>query len=167
MSTAAPYLSFKRSRFSIRIPLDRIYTRAHYWLRETEPGLWRIGFTKFATRMLGDIVEFQFDVSAGDTLAVGDKIGSIEGFKAVSEIYSVASGSFEVTNPALQDDITLIETDPFERGWLYEIAGRPEDGYVDANGYAAILDATIEKMLASRHELSEGGDAGEEAGHDE
>ncbi|MBI4905216.1 MAG: glycine cleavage system protein H [Acidobacteria bacterium] len=160
-------MSFKRSRFSIRIPLDRVYTRAHYWLRESSPGVWRVGFTKFATRMLGDIVEYQFDANAGDTIAVGDKIGSIEGFKALSEIYAVADGLFQVTNPTLRDDITLIETDPFERGWLYEVQGKPESGYVDANGYAAILDATIEKMLASRHELSQSEDAEESSDNDE
>lgn len=162
MSSAGNYLAFKRSRFSTRLPIDRVYTQAHYWLREATPGVWRVGFTKFATRMLGDIVEYQFDVAAGDAIEVGQKIGSIEGFKAVSEIYAVTEGGFAGVNAALRDDITLIETDPYERGWLYEVRGEPESGNVDANGYAAILDATIEKMLASRHELSQTEDAGNE-----
>ena len=153
--SSTPYYSFKRSRFSTRLPLDRVYTRAHYWLRETTPGLWRVGFTKFATRMLGDIVEYQFEVNPGSEVDIGQKAGWIEGFKAVSEIYCVASGEFVATNPDLRDDITLIESDPYGRGWLYEIRGTAEPEHVDAEGYAAILDATIEKMLASRHELAE------------
>jgi glycine cleavage system H protein len=145
-------LVYKRSRFGTRLPQDRRYTRSHYWLLEGEPGLWRIGFTKFATRMLGDIVEYSFDIEPGHVVELGKKIGWIEGFKAVSDIYSVASGKFVRANPELRDDITLLETEPFIRGWLYEVAGTPEPDSVDASGYATILDVTIDKMLASRHE---------------
>ncbi|MBI1896204.1 MAG: glycine cleavage system protein H [Acidobacteria bacterium] len=144
-------LAYKRARFGTRLPTDRLYTRSHYWLKETGPGRWRVGFTKFATRMLGDIVEYQFDVAAGTPVAIGAKIGWIEGFKAVSDLYSVAEGRFEGGNADLREDITLIESDPYERGWLYAVEGRPEPGSVDAGGYAAVLDATIDKMLASRH----------------
>jgi glycine cleavage system H protein len=145
-------LAYKRARFGTRLPTDRFYTRSHYWLRETEPAVWRIGLTKFATRMLGDIVEYRFEAEADSRIDVGQKIGWIEGFKAVSEIYSVAEGEFQGTNAALADDITLLETDPYERGWLYCVKGLAEADRVDANGYTAILDATIDKMLASRHE---------------
>ncbi len=31
----------------------------------SRPGVWRVGLTKFATRMLGDIVEFEFSVAPG------------------------------------------------------------------------------------------------------
>ena len=148
-------LIYKRSRFGTRLPLDRLYSQSHYWLRETQPGLWRAGFTRFATRMLGDVVEYQFDVGAGAAVNVGQKIGWIEGFKAISDIYAVADGDFAALNPALLDDITLIESDPYERGWLYEVRGTPEPGAFDAARYAAVLDATIDKMLAGRHEEGE------------
>lgn len=145
-------LVYKRARFATRLPTDRFYTRAHYWLLEEEPGLWRVGFTKFATRMLGDIVEYQFEVEPGSRAEVGQKIGWIEGFKAVSEIYSAAEGEFGGGNPGVAEDITLLESDPYQRGWLYRVRGRREPDSVDANGYATILDATIDKMLSSRHE---------------
>ncbi len=144
--------AYKRARFGTRLPTDRFYTRAHYWLRETEPAVWRVGLTKFATRMLGDIVEYQFEVEPDSRVEVGQKIGWIEGFKAVSDIYSVAQGDFNGTNAALSGDITLLESDPYERGWLYQVRGLAEADRVDVNGYATILDATIDKMLASRHE---------------
>ena len=151
---AHPYevLPYKRARFATRLPKDRFYTRSHYWLREVEPALWRVGLTKFATRMLGDAVEYQFDVQPGGRLELGQKIGWIEGFKAVSDIYSVAEGDFGGTNAELGQDITLIESDPYGSGWLYQVSGRREPDSVDAGGYATILDATIDKMLASRHE---------------
>lgn len=145
-------LVYKRARFATRLPADRLYTRSHYWLLEAEPGVWRIGLTKFATRMLGDVVEYQFEIEAGNRVDFGQKIGWIEGFKAVSELYSVAQGEFAGANPELGRDITLLESDPYQRGWLYEVSGRPEPDGVNATGYATILDATIDKMLAGRHE---------------
>ena len=55
-----------------------------------EPGRWRVGFTKFATRMLGEIVEVQWEKTDGAGVSSGEIIGSIEGFKAISDIYCVA-----------------------------------------------------------------------------
>ena len=138
---------YKRSRFSTRLPVGRRYTAAHYWLLEEEPGLWRIGFTKFATRMLGDLVEFEFSVKPGATIAVGQEIGWIEGFKAVTSIYSVADGEFAGAAEELARDITKVESDPYGQGWLYRVRGTPDPASVDVNGYVAILDATIERML--------------------
>ena len=149
------HIAYKRARFATRLPVDRLYTRAHYWMHQAEPGLWRVGFTKFATRMLGDMVEFQFDSQPGDAVEVGQKLGWIEGFKAVSDIYSAATGRFAGSNPALIDDITLLESDPYHAGWLYAVQGRPEPDSVDVHGYVTILDATIDKMLAARHQTGE------------
>ena len=147
-------LEYKRTRFGTRLPEGILYTRSHYWLAEApnEPGLWRVGFTKFALRMLGDLVEFQLEPANKSEIEIGARIGWIEGFKAVSDIFSVASGQFAGANPALREDITLLESDPYGRGWLYAVHGTPEPEAVDVHGYVGILDATIDKMLANRHE---------------
>lgn len=139
-------LAYRRVRFSTRLPLARRYTAAHYWLEDAATQ-WRVGFTKFATRMLGDLVEYRFEVEPGGPIRLGQKIGWVEGFKAVSELYSVVDGSFLRSNPDLERDITLVDGDPYARGWLYEARGEPEPASVDAQGYTAILDATIDKML--------------------
>jgi len=107
--------------------------------------------TKFATRMLGDIVEFDFSVNAGANIGVGDEIGSIEGLKAVTTIYASGSGRFLGEGTLLRQDVTLAESDPYGDGWLYRLQGEPAADAVDVEGYVAILDATIDKMLASRH----------------
>jgi glycine cleavage system H protein len=140
-------LAYRRSRFSTRLPLARRYTAAHYWLEGEADAQWRVGFTKFATRMLGDLVEYRFEVEPGGPIRLGQKIGWVEGFKAVSELYSVVDGAFLRSNPDLERDVTLVDGDPYARGWLYEARGHPEPSSVDAQGYTAILDATIDKML--------------------
>ena len=144
-------IRYRRSRFSTRLPVDRRYTAAHYWLAEIEPGRWRVGYTRFATRMLGELVEVSLSPQPGERVAIGEVIGWIEGFKAITDVYSVVAGEYLGINPVLATEITLIDTDPYGAGWLYEVRGDPEPNSVDVHGYVAILDATIDRMLAHRH----------------
>ena len=113
--------------------------------------MWRIGFTQFATRMLGDIVECEFSVAVGSTITVGEEIGGVEGFKAITAIFAAAAGAFQGRNAALDADITAVESDPYGRGWLYQVEGEPDPASVDVHGYVGILDATIDTMLQQRH----------------
>ena len=153
-------LYYRRSRFTTHLPRDRRYSRAHYWLLEESRGMWRIGLTKFATRMLGDIVEFDFAIAAGTNVTVGDEIGTIEGLKAISMVFAAGSGAFAGENSRLRQDVTLAESDPYGDGWLYRLEGTAAPDAVDVEGYVAILDATIDAMLADRHAGmdSDGGD---------
>jgi glycine cleavage system H protein len=146
---------YKRSRFSTRLPAGYLYSPAHYWLREAASGVWQIGFTKFASRMLGDIVELDFKVPAGAAIETGQVIGWTEGFKAMSDIYSAASGEFLGPNLALAREITLIDHETYGDGWLYSVRGRPDAAAMDVNRYVAVLDATIDKMLRGRHDQGE------------
>ena len=142
---------YRRSRFTTHLPRDRRYSPAHYWLLEESPGVWRIGLTRFATRMLGDIVEFEFSVRAGAAVSVGEDIGTIEGLKAVTSVFAGGDGRFLGEAEGLRRDVTLAESDPYGNGWLYRLQGTPAADAVDVDGYVAILDATIDKMLTNRH----------------
>jgi glycine cleavage system H protein len=137
---------YRRARFSTRLPADRLYTASHFWLQEHEPGLWRVGLTKFAARMLGDVVDIGFDTSAGTMVALGDAVGWFEGFKARSDLYTVVAGTFIAANPELDEDVDIVDRDRYGRGWLYQVRGVPDNEARDAGGYAAILDATIDRM---------------------
>ncbi len=155
-------LYYRRSRFTTHLPRDRRYSPAHYWLLEESAGVWRIGLTKFATRMLGDIVEFEFSVAALAHVGLGDEIGSIEGLKAVTSVFAAASGRFLGEGARLRRDVTLAESDPYGEGWLYRLQGEPAPDTVDVDGYVAILDATIDSMLANRHAGMETGEGSDE-----
>jgi glycine cleavage system H protein len=148
LSIGVEELRYKRSRFTARLPMDRLYTPAHFWVRRDEAtSVCTVGLTRFAKRMLGDIVEFDFDVKPGSRVEVGQVIGWIEAFKAVADLYCVANGSFVGPNAAVMADPSLIDKDPHGEGWLYAVTGTPDERAVDAHGYAAMLDAHIDKML--------------------
>ena len=147
-------IHYKQARFSTRLPVDRFYSPAHYWLAKQPDGELRVGMTKFATRMLGDFVEMQFSVAPGAMIAMGQPIGTIEGFKAISEIYSVANCRFLGSNPRLDAEPTLLERSPYSDGWLYRIEGECPPDILDVHGYIGLLDATIDKMLQQQREQS-------------
>jgi glycine cleavage system H protein len=86
-------------------------------------------------------------VALDDPVTPGQVIGWVEGFKAVSDLYCLVQGQFAGGNPALQTDITLLNTDPLGAGWLYAVKGRPDPKCVPVQGYVQILDRTIERLL--------------------
>ena len=149
MSAVEPYLRYKRSRFSTRLHTERLYTAAHQWLWQKEVDLWCVGFTKFALRMLGDPVEFEFECAPGAKVERGQVLGWIEGFKAVTDVFSPLDGTFAGTNPELDEDITLLASAPYGRGWLFATRGRPSPEMLDAQGYSTFLDATIDRMTGT------------------
>ena len=160
-------IRFRHAHFTARLPVDYHYTPSHFWLLPVprvgdasmppvhamaeQGGLWRVGFTKFATRMLGELVEMKLDVQPGAAVSPGSRLGTVEGFKAVSDLFSVVEGSFVDRNPLLTSEACLTHSDPYERGWLYEAHGVPEPGYLNVHDYIAHLQATIDRLQASRH----------------
>lgn len=147
-------LLYKRSHFATALPVDHLYTPSHAWLAEVSPGRWRVGLTKFATRMLGEMVDHGFSAEAGAHVRPGDIVGWVEGFKAISDVFCVAEGEFLGPNPALKEKIALITRDPYGAGWLYEVKGTPDGKCVGVHAYRELLDKTIDRLLARR----QGGD---------
>ncbi|MEM7602013.1 MAG: glycine cleavage system protein H [Verrucomicrobiota bacterium] len=142
------FVRFKHARFSARLPVDFRYSLSHYWMQEEEgcSGIWRVGFTKFATRMLGELVEASYEVKDGDPVSSGQQIGYVEGFKAASDLFCVMEGSFARGNPILEEDACIVKSSPYVDGWLYSVRGEPEATSVDVDGYVAHLGKLIEKM---------------------
>ncbi len=148
MSTTVFY---KRSNFVTHLPEENLYSPSHFWLARIEGDRWRVGFTKFATRMLGEIVDFQVEKKPGDAVRSGEIIGSIEGFKAISDLYCVADGAFVEGNAALASDIELVGKEPYRAGWLYVVEGQPDAKCGDLESYRRLLDITIDRILEKQH----------------
>jgi glycine cleavage system H protein len=151
------YIRFKHSRFSARFPATYRYSKSHYWMEQVadDPGLWRVGFTKFATRMLGELVDADFSVQQGEEIQPGQEIGWVEGFKATSDVFSVMSGAFSGKNPILEVDACIVRSDPYRDGWLYAVRGEPESESFDVTGYVELLRQTIGRMQAKEEADSE------------
>jgi glycine cleavage system H protein len=148
MDTTNPKtLHYKRSHFATQLPVEYLYSPSHLWLAEDKGDLWRVGLTKFATRMLGDMVDCGFEPKPDSPVASGQIIGWVEGFKAISDIYCVLTGSFSGANNLLKEKIATISKDPYGAGWLYAVRGQPDAKCVDVQAYKTILDQTIDRIL--------------------
>ncbi len=145
------FLPYKRSRFSAQLPLDTLYSPSHAWAAQQADGSWRVGITKFATRMLGDMVECGWEVQPGAAVACGQVVGWLEGFKAISDVYGIVDGEFLGANPLLKTKITTVNKDPHGHGWLYVATGTPESRCLDVHAYVKLLDKTIDKILEREH----------------
>jgi glycine cleavage system H protein len=143
-------LAYKRSHFVTHLPLNFLYSPSHAWIAPREAGHWRVGLTKFATRMLGEMVDHGFELEAGAAVELGQIVGWVEGFKAISDLFCVARGTFAGSNPRLQERISLVTKDPYGAGWLYEVAGEPDPQGIEVHAYRDLLDKTIDRLLAQR-----------------
>jgi glycine cleavage system H protein len=145
-------IPYRRSRFATELPSGCLYAPSHFWLQEEQEGTWRIGFTKFAIWLSGDPVECEFSVTSGSRIAVGQEIGFMEGLKALTSIHAVAAGEFLDTGKEIRSDITLLDSDPYGRGWLYLVRGSPALDCVDVRGYMKMLDEAVDRVIANRAE---------------
>jgi glycine cleavage system H protein len=121
------------------IPEDLRYTDAHEWVRELGDGVVRIGITDHAQSQLGDVVFVQLP-AVGDDVAAGSAVGEVESTKSVSDIYAPLAGTVVAVNEALQDNPELINSGPYEAGWMIDLqlaagAGNGPDELLDAAAY--------------------------------
>lgn len=143
-------IAYRRARFATRLPADRYYTESHAWAAPAPEGGLRVGLTPFATRMLGEVVELDFEVSVGTRVETGQTIGWIEGFKAVSDLYAPLEGVFAGANPHLEEAPDDVHRSPFDAGWLYRLEEADPSGLMGVADYVGFLDATIDRMMEGR-----------------
>ncbi len=101
------------------IPENLTYTAEHEWVA-IEGGIASVGITDFAQQALGDVVYVSVP-AAGTEVTAGEPCGEVESTKSVSDIYSPVDGEVIESNPEIDDDPGLVNTDPYGAGWLLKI----------------------------------------------
>lgn len=114
-------------------PADLRYTSSHEWVYLDDQVI-SIGITQFAQDQLGDVVFVELP-EVGSELKAGDAVAVIESVKAASDIYAPLSGKVVAINETLQDNPELINSDPYEDGWLFKLE------LTDRDHYDAMMDA--------------------------
>lgn len=123
-------------------PKDLRYTNDHEWLRATGNN-WRVGITQFAVDQLGDITLVDLP-SEGDLVTKGQRFGTIESVKSVSDLYAPVSGKVVAINTGLKDGPEAVNSDPYNGGWMIEVEATEKselDELMDADAYAAHVAA--------------------------
>lgn len=103
------------------IPSDLFYTEEHEYLKATdEDGIFIVGITDYAQGELGDVVFVELPDS-GVSFNRMDVFGTIEAVKAVSDLYCPLQGEVLAVNEALDDDPSLVNSDPYGDGWMIKL----------------------------------------------
>jgi len=100
-------------------PSDLRYTADHEWLRTAGAGF-QVGITQFAVDQLGDITLVDLP-REGDLVTKGQRFGTIESVKSVSDLYAPVSGRITKVNPALKDQPELVNSEPYVGAWMIEL----------------------------------------------
>lgn len=116
-------------------PQDLFYTKEHEWLR-IDGDMGTIGITDHAQKELGDVVFVEFP-QTGAKLQAGKPMGTIESVKAVSELFSPASGEVVEVNSSIVASPETVNADPYGKGWLIKIRldQKPGEGLMSADQY--------------------------------
>jgi glycine cleavage system H protein len=101
------------------IPTDRTYLESHEW-HKLEGDTVTIGITQIAADELTDIT-FVALPKIGDKLAAGARFGEVESVKATSDLYIGVSGTVTAINEKLNAEPGLINSDPYEAGWMLKL----------------------------------------------
>lgn len=126
----------------MNFPSDLKYTKDHEWVRVNGDEAY-IGITDFAQRELGDIVYIDIN-TVGDEVSKDDVFGTVEAVKTVSDLFMPLTGTINETNPALNDNPELVNTDAYGEGWMVKITisnAADLDQLLDATAYQALIGA--------------------------
>lgn len=101
------------------VPDNLKYVESHEWIETLDNGNVRIGVTEHAQSALGDIVFVELPEL--DSYATGDECGVVESVKTASDIYAPLTGTVVAVNDALEDAPELINENPYDDGWIFEM----------------------------------------------
>lgn len=122
----------------MNVPEDLKYTKEHEWIK-IENGTAIVGITDYAQGELGDIVYVEIETE-GQELEQNEVFGTVEAVKTVSDLYMPVSGTVEAFNSKLEDSPELVNSSPYEEGWMVKIKlSNPSevDNLLDAESYKA------------------------------
>ncbi|MCK8436131.1 MULTISPECIES: glycine cleavage system protein GcvH [Streptomyces] len=118
-------------------PKELRYSKEHEWLSAAEDGVSTVGITEHAANALGDVVFVQLP-EVGDSVSAGETCGELESTKSVSDLYSPVSGEVTEVNEDVVNDPSLVNSAPFEGGWLFKVRVTDEPGdLLSADEYTA------------------------------
>lgn len=123
----------------MNFPENLKYTKDHEWI-SIDGDTATVGITDFAQGELGDIVFVEIETKS-QTLSKEATFGTVEAVKTVSDLFMPISGEVSEVNPALESNPELVNSDPYQAGWMVKIKiSNPEElnELLDSIAYQAL-----------------------------
>ncbi len=126
----------------MQTPEELRYTDEHEWIKKMGDNRVRIGITDYAQDQLGDVVYVELP-EQGKGVSKDDLVAEIESTKSVGEVYAPFDGTVVEANTAVAEAPELVNSSPYDEGWLMEIeltGDFSEDGLLDAAAYKDLTE---------------------------
>ena len=101
------------------LPSNILFSKEHEWVTE-DAGIATIGVSDYAQSSLGDVVFFEAP-EVGATVKEGEVAGVLESVKSASELYTPVTGEIIEVNTALESSPEMINSSPYDGGWLFKV----------------------------------------------
>jgi glycine cleavage system H protein len=124
------------------VPTDLRYTKDHEWIRVAGDEA-TVGITAYAADQLGDIVFVELP-DTGRMLEAFATFGVVESVKAVSDLFAPVGGEVIETNSALTGQPELVNSEPYEGGWMVRLKlsnASQVDDLLGPDAYDALIAA--------------------------
>jgi glycine cleavage system H protein len=95
------------------------FSEEHVWVLDMGDCA-RVGLSDYAQEQLGEVVAFTA-TEVGLLLEPGDPLGEVESQKTVVELPCPVTGTVRAINDEVVEDPSIINVDPYGKGWLIEI----------------------------------------------
>ena len=102
------------------LPDNLYYHNDHAWVKIESDGTVTVGMNDFYQKSAGDTtyIDLPFE---GDEVEQGETCGKIQSAKWVGKFVSPLSGEILEVNEELEDDCTLINKSPYDKGWIMKL----------------------------------------------
>jgi glycine cleavage system H protein len=124
----------------MNVPQNLRYNKSHEWVL-LEGDIATVGISDHAQEELTDVVFVELP-PVGKTVDIGDPTAVVESVKAASDIYAPISGEVVEVNDAVEADPSLVNSDPYGKGWIFKLkvkdAGQMSQ-LLDAAGYEELI----------------------------
>lgn len=126
---------------------DRFYMKSHEWIKDLGAGIWSMGISDYAQKMLHEISYVQFE-ELGEEFDSKDIIVVVEALKATGDIYAPFKCELLENNLGLEDNPEIISESPYNKGFLVKIKALSDDrsNLITAEEYAKVIEEELEDL---------------------
>ena len=137
------------------MPDELYYHEEHSWAR-VEGATVTVGMSDMFQKEAGDIVFVDLP-DEEDDVSQGEVCGKIQSRKWIGKLVAPVSGEILEINEELEEDTSLINTDPYGEGWILKIQVEDEDDLageleklIHGDAVVVFVEKEIEKTEAEK-----------------
>ncbi len=130
------------------MPEDLYFHKEHSWARVNGNKV-TVGMSDFFQKEAGDVVFIDLP-DEGDEVSQGEVCGKIQSRKWIGNLFAPVSGEITTINEDLEEDASLINQDPYGKGWILEMEASDLDSellnLVHGDALAAFIEGEIKRV---------------------